>query len=175
MPVSVGRLLTSSVKASMPPAEAPTAAIRRSFLRSGGAEPSSLEELRASRPVDFGFISFVPVEQTAESSLGRSAEHVVPRCYDRMTVCSSLYSATAAWMTAQPRILVFPHTGNNLNASIWGGGRSGRDLNAISIVYGEVGIGMRGAVVGLEERSGRVGVIIDELQVFGGRLSDLSV
>src|SRR5438045_8887028 len=59
MPVSVGRLLTSSVNASMPPADAPTAAIRRSFLRSGGG-PSPSAALRGwFRPDDFGFI-FTP-------------------------------------------------------------------------------------------------------------------
>src|SRR5215472_12672826 len=60
MPVSVGRLVTSSVKASMPPAEAPTAAINKSFLCSERAESSSLEELRELRPGDFGFIYFFP-------------------------------------------------------------------------------------------------------------------
>src|SRR5215471_6818319 len=100
MPVSVGRLVTSSVKASMPPAEAPTAAINKSFLCSDRAESSSLEELRELRPDDFGFIYFFQVIETRGYPSGRRVEQVVQRCYQRMTVCTSLCSAAAARMTA---------------------------------------------------------------------------
>src|SRR5215472_18666314 len=86
MPVSVARLLMSSVNASMQPAEAPTAAIRRSFLRSEGAEPSSLEELRGwLSPCTFDFI-FSPSRLNGWVFTRQGGERVVDCRYGRITV-----------------------------------------------------------------------------------------
>lgn len=72
MPVSVGRLVTSSVKASMPPAEAPIAAIRRSFLRSEGEEAREPEAFFSfDRRVDFDFMQPLRVFPKEVEPLGQ--------------------------------------------------------------------------------------------------------
>src|SRR5215467_12069097 len=115
MPVSVARLLMSSVKASIPPAEAPTAAINRSFLRSG-AGLSSFGELRGwLRPGDFDFIYSLQSSKTARGSSGGGERVAQPLL--SLKLFSSDLARTGCRMPAKA-ILVLPRKGNNSYAGL---------------------------------------------------------
>src|SRR5882724_1304683 len=71
MPESTGRLHINSVKASIPPAEAPIAAINRSFFEADGTAPSSLAATRRGvRFVGSDFMALFAILQC-----GLSAAH----------------------------------------------------------------------------------------------------
>src|SRR5882672_6287378 len=69
MPESTGRLHINSMKASIPPAEAPIAAISRSFFEAGGTAPSSLAAPRRGvRFVGSDFMSLFAILQRVRSA-----------------------------------------------------------------------------------------------------------
>src|SRR6266852_8034144 len=91
MPVSSGRLVTSSVKASIPPAEAPMAAIKRSLLGSGDGESLSFGELRGLvRPDDFDFICSLQGYSTRLGNLSAVMESM--QCGDGHGRCEFVQS-----------------------------------------------------------------------------------
>src|SRR5215469_12913946 len=161
MPVSVAKLLISSVNASIPPAEAPTAAINRSFLRSGAGALDSFGTLRKPlRPDDFDFIVLSKSFDRAGYSPGRTESVSFSACAVGLMLFPNLYFENRS--DAQ-LILVLLARGNNL----WC--RRPENRGSPSGVAPHVDR-TSGAALAFKECGGPIGEIIDQLQVPLARL-----
>src|SRR5215472_5583055 len=163
MPVSVARLLMSSVNASMPPAEAPTAAIKKSFLRSEAAGVSSLEELRGwLAPDNFDFI-FSPSRLSGWPFTWQGGERVVDCRYGGNNgIATTCVLASAARVTTQG-ILVLPLARNNL--ILWRRENPRRGVRGIAVRDSRPGLGVSSAMLGLKDFRGPASEIVDEMQI----------
>src|SRR5215472_7253318 len=165
MPVSVAKLLISSVNASIPPAEAPTAAINRSFLRSGAGAFDSFGTLREPlRPDDLDFIFLSKSFDRAGYSPGRTESVSFSAC--AVGLCCS-QTCTLNRSDAQLILVLLPR-GNNLRC------RRPENRGSPSGVAPNVDR-MSGAALGFKECGGPIGEIIDQLQVPLARLPQGSV